>query len=48
MFVRSKIIRYNLLGVGCEVLSEDNRKESLDIIYNFLKKTNQEQLLFSE
>lgn len=43
-----KIIRYNLVGVGCEVLSEDNRKESLDVIYNFLKKTNQEQLLFSE
>lgn len=41
-----KIIRNNLIGIGCEVLSEDNRKEGLDIIYNFLKKTNQEKLLF--
>lgn len=43
-----KIIRKNLTGIGCESLSEDNRKKGLDIIYNFLKKTDQELLLFSK
>ena len=41
-----KIIRNNFTGVGCQKLSGEIGRKGLDIIYNFLKKTNQEQLLF--